>query len=532
MRRILLTFTLLALGLSACTRSAVNAPAWTPVAAADLALPTLPPIETFLPPTRAPGSPILTPTPNVPQVLPTFTPMPTPEGLVFETPTEGPVTYIVQAGDYPGSIAAQYGITLEELLTANNLTEADIIYPGQQLIIPGATASPASASQQIANTGAQASSDYFKIIPDSELVYGPLTSMLDVESYVQQKGGHLAYYTQDVDGETLTGAQIVERVAQNYSVSPRLLLAVLEYRSAWVTNPNPAPSTLDTPMGYIDNYRVGLYRQMAWTADRLNEGFYRWREGKVQSWTLIDGTEVQVQPGINPGTAGVQNLFAHLDGFDTWQIDTGKDGLFSTFSSMFGYPFDMAIEPFIPSNLAQPQLILPFVPGETWQFTGGPHGGWDTGSAWAALDFAPPGPPGGCAQTPFWVTAVADGLIVRTGGGQVIQDLDGDGLEQTGWVILYMHIDTNDRVPVGTYVHAGEKIGRPSCEGGVSSATHLHIARKYNGMWVDAGDPVIPFVMDGWTAVGGPNEYDGHLSRGADVIESWDGVNPINEISR
>jgi hypothetical protein len=31
-----------------------------------------------------------------------------------------------------------------------------------------------------------------------------------------------------------------------------------------------------------------------------------------------------------------------------------------------------------------------------WSFTGGPHGGWDSGSAWSALDFAPPGEGAGC----------------------------------------------------------------------------------------------------------------------------------------
>ena len=37
----------------------------------------------------------------------------------------------------------------------------------------------------------------------------------------------------------------------------------------------------------------------------------------------------------------------------------------------------------------------------------------------------------------------------------MIQDLDGDGVWQTGWSILYMHMDTQDRVSVGTYVEAG-----------------------------------------------------------------------------
>jgi LasA protease len=113
---------------------------------------------------------------------------------------------------------------------------------------------------------------------------------------------------------------------------------------------------------------------------------------------------------------------------------------------MFGYPFDWAIEPLMPETLSQPNFILPFEPGQSWSYTGGPHGGWDSGSAWAAIDFAPPGEPIGCGQTEAWVTAVADGKIVRSENGAVVQDLDGDGLEQTGWTILYMHIESRERV--------------------------------------------------------------------------------------
>jgi len=64
------------------------------------------------------------------------------------------------------------------------------------------------------------------------------------------------------------------------------------------------------------------------------------------------------------------------------------------------------------------------------------------------------------------VTSVADGLVVRTGDGEVLLDLDGDGYEQTGWVILFMHIETRDRVRPGQYVQVGELVGHPSCEGG------------------------------------------------------------------
>jgi len=519
--------------LAACTRAAPVETALTPLAPANVALPTLAPVQTFLPPTRAAGTPIASPTPDVKLILPTFTPLSADELSSLGTATPGPVTYTVQSGDFPGQIAESYGITVEELAAANNLDPLyAIIYPGDVLIIP--ISPEQAAAQATPNTlnAVTSSSDYFKIIPDSELVYSPLGSLLNIEAFVRQQGGYLAYYSQDVDGVTLTGAEIVRLIAQNYSVNPRLLLAVLEYRSQWVTNPNPAPSTLETPIGYIDNTRVGLYRQLAWTADKLNRGFYGWREGKITSWQLVDGTLIMTQPGINAGTAGVQNLFANLDDQASWPIDSGPNGLYATYSKMFGYPFDWAIEPLIPENLSQPTFVLPFEAGDVWSYTGGPHGGWDSGSAWAAIDFAPPGEPMGCAQTEAWVTAIADGKIVRSENGAVVQDLDGDGLEQTGWTILYMHIESRERVQVGQYLRAGERIGHSSCEGGFSNANHLHIARRYNGMWIAADAPNLSFVMDGWSASGDGIEYNGWLSRNGVNLEAWETVGPINQIQR
>jgi murein DD-endopeptidase MepM/ murein hydrolase activator NlpD len=476
-----------------------------------------------------PGTIVGTPTPNVPQILPTFTPIADAAPVVLDTPTPGPLSYTVQPGDYPASIAEKFGITVEELLAANNFGYDVVIYPGDVILIP-VTVTPGALTGS--NSPQLATANYFKILPDSELVYGPLSALLNVQDFVSKQGGYLAYYTQEVDGEQLSGAQIVEKVSRNYSVNPRLLLAVLEYRAQWVTNPNPAPSTTYNPIGYVDDFHEGLYRQLTWTADMLNQGFYRWREGKIQSWILADGSEIIPQPGINPGTAAVQNLFAKLDDASGWPIDTGPNGLYATYSMMFGYPFDWAIEPILPAGLTQPALTLPFAAGEVWQFTGGPHGGWDQGSAWAALDFAPPGEPGGCSPSGSWATAIAPGKIIRASNGAVIEDLDGDSLEQTGWVILYMHIDSSERVEPGTTVQAGDRIGHPSCEGGLANATHLHIARRYNGVWITADDPNVPFVMDNWLPTGDGTEYGGWLTRNGLTVEAWDGKNPVNEISR
>jgi LasA protease len=106
-----------------------------------------------------------------------------------------------------------------------------------------------------------------------------------------------------------------------------------------------------------------------------------------------------------------------------------------------------------------------------------------------------------------------------------------DGLEQTGWVVLYMHIESRDRVQPGDYVKAGDRIGHPSCEGGFSSGTHVHLARRYNGEWISA-DRNLPFNLDGWISEGAGEEYNGYLKKGDLVVEAWEGFFPVNMIGR
>ena len=49
---------------------------------------------------------------------------------------ERPITYVVKAGDTLFGIAAAYGVSLEDLMRANDLTDPDHIIAGQRLIIP------------------------------------------------------------------------------------------------------------------------------------------------------------------------------------------------------------------------------------------------------------------------------------------------------------------------------------------------------------------------------------------------------------
>lgn len=506
-RRVKIIFGITAILLARCVIPAPQSDLWRaggtdqgiqPSMAAATPMPA-----TFLPPTRGPEQQILTPTPDQARPLP--------------TPRVQEDTYTLQPGDTLGKVANRFQVSLEQLIEANQITNPDLVNVGVTLVIPIPSPEPPGPS--------------FKIIPDSELVFSPASITVDIFSFVETAGGYLSTYRELVDGQMYTGGEIIQRVAREYSVNPRILLAVLEYQSNWVTQLQPPEETLEYPLRYYDYDRSYLYRQLAWAANQLNRGYYLWKVSAFSHYSMADGGMTPADPTINAGTAGVQWLLGLLYDRQEWDLAVGENGVFATYERLFGYPFDLRIEPLLPPDLAQPEMQLPFEVGKVWSFTGGPHAGWGDGSGWAALDFAPPGSGNGCVISNEWVTAVADGVIVRSELGVVVEDLDGDGLEQTGWTVLYLHIDSTDRIKAGSVVKAGDRIGYPSCEGGVSNGTHVHLARRYNGEWISA-DGTLPFVLDGWVSQGTGVEYNGSLNRNGKVVEAWDRLVPQNQISR
>lgn len=119
-------------------------PAWVPPVVDTMSeeqlpvMPTLPVLPTLTPRPTVTATATATPQPS-PTSEPTPTVEPTPEPTPTLAPTvSGPRRYTVQAGDTLRTIAEQFGVTIEALLQANNLTPAqgDNLQVGQELVIP------------------------------------------------------------------------------------------------------------------------------------------------------------------------------------------------------------------------------------------------------------------------------------------------------------------------------------------------------------------------------------------------------------
>jgi murein DD-endopeptidase MepM/ murein hydrolase activator NlpD len=203
------------------------------------------------------------------------------------------------------------------------------------------------------------------------------------------------------------------------------------------------------------------------------------------------------------------------------------------YERMFGsvWARSQTVEPLFPSDLVQPILDLPFFPGMVWSYSGGPHEAWGENSPLAAVDFAPGSTESGCVPSEAWVLAPAAGIVVRSSTGIVVLDLDGDGREQTGWVLFFLHIRTDSRAYVGQRLNKDDPIGHPSCEGGDATGTHVHIARKYNGEWISADGP-LPFVLGGWQVHAGSAMYKGTLTKDGKTLTADTNGSANTQITR
>ncbi len=432
--------------------------------------------------------------------LPSATPQQVPRPTAFPTrPAYQPgtlVDYTAQTGDTLPALAVRFNTTVAEILTAN------------PIVPQSATSMPPGLPMKMPIYYRSLWGSPFQILPDGHFINGPLQVGFDARAFVESQPGWFKNYTAYLGGQRRTGGDIITYIATNFSISPRLLLAVLEYQSGALTQ-----SEMPTSTNYLLGYRDSLYstpeEQVIWASNILNDAYYRWRSGTLIEFEHLDGRLERPDPWQNAASVALQYYFSRTMDYNLYALATGNQGLLATYTALFGNPWSNPAD-HIPGSLTQPEMRLPFNPGVRWAYTGGPHTGWGTSQPYAAIDFAPPVQ--GCTTAQDWATAVADGVISRVGEASLVLDLDGDGDERTGWSVFYLHLASASLPAVGTRVKAGDPLGHPSCEGGRATGSHVHIARKYNGEWMLA-QGVLGFNLEGWLAFNGSVAYEGTLVR-------------------
>lgn len=462
-------------------------------------------------------TPVSEPVPAAPTKfsLPTRTPVVAPtqdESVSVTTPVPTseapPVLYYTQSGDILQAVATRFDVSVNEITSSVSLPETGLIDPGTLLVIP----------KKLTKYGPNT-----QIMPDSEIIYSVSAANFDIYAYVAGAGGKLATHREYLGSASwTTGSQAIERISMENSINPQLLLALLDYQGNWVTG-----SPKDTfhelyPMGFENEFKKGVFIQTVLAVNELFIGYYGWRSGTLTELTFPNGTSLRIAPDLNAGTVAIQYFFSKFYNQRDWQrVIDPNTGFPAFYAEQFGDPWERAQNavPIFPPGLTAPTMVLPFEANREWSYTGGPHGAWEHDGPLAAIDFAPSTDKSGCTESEKWLVASAPGLVVRSGKGVVVLDLDGDGYEETGWNLLYLHVGTKDRIKLNTWVEADERIGHASCEGGVSTGTHLHLARKYNGEWVLADGP-LPFILSGYVVHNGAAPYEGTLTKGDKTIKA------------
>src|SRR5687767_9370407 len=155
------------------------------------------------------------------------TPIPAPTSGRPEYAPGELVDYIAQNGDTLPALAARFNTTVKEIMEANPIIprEATTMPPGLPMKIP---------IYYLPLWGTA-----YQSIPDHAFVNGPAQIGFSTSAFVSSISGWLKHYRVYAGEKMRTGAEAVDYVATNYSISPQLLLAILEYQSGALTQPEP-----------------------------------------------------------------------------------------------------------------------------------------------------------------------------------------------------------------------------------------------------------------------------------------------------
>lgn len=398
-----------------------------------------------------------------------------------------------------GGIAATVGLLTAQAPTEPAGEARETPTPGPTAVPVGAVAEPA-ASYPMAD-----------MLPDNELVYGYLLQTFDTEEVVARHGGYLSRYNEVVNGEVLSGSVIVQQVAEDFSVSPALLLALIQAQSRWVTDPNPSERSF--PVG---EPLPGLFAGLSAAADGLNRLYYGHRHDALRTFPVANGRQVLLEH-TNAATFAVVGYLSRDVPLAAWAGLQAPSRVSLAYAQLFGDPF-LKAPPREPDPPPIVRPALPFPAGEMWYYVLGPHSPWGVGGPAAAIDFAPPpATVSGCGPSAGWVTAAAEGKVLRSRTSGVVVDVSAPGFppddfEGSGWVHVYAHLSPLERVAPGTRVRTGDRLGHPACDGGLVPQARVAFSRRFNGEWVPVDDGRAPLTLGEWTALPGPEPGSGWLA--------------------
>jgi murein DD-endopeptidase MepM/ murein hydrolase activator NlpD len=208
-----------------------------------------------------------------------------------QTPTSGPV-YIVQPGDYLSTIAARFNISVNDLMTANNISDPNQLAAGQQLVIPGLDGVTGVLNTELVNFG-----DSFRgFVRRTQVSVGLLTKLNHLVSPIELYiGSNLIIPTQD------NATDLTNRITPVMGES-LLEMAVKSNTDPWtLATLNSLNGTWDGLPGDV-LYAPGAATQNQ-TASGLPSAFVN---AQIPDLPFVQGStaEIIVQPAANVKLSG------------------------------------------------------------------------------------------------------------------------------------------------------------------------------------------------------------------------------------
>ncbi len=436
------------------------------------------------------------------------------------TPVSGPV-YIIQPGDTLSGIAVRFNVSLNDLMSANNITDPNVVGAGQQLVIPGLDGITGTLTTELINFGDSLRS-FERRTQVSAALLGKLNHLVSpMQLYV---GSNLIIPQQD-NATTLTnrltpapGESLLE-MAVAANTDPWTLATLNSLSGTWDDLPGDvlyAPGAAaqnqtanGLPSAFLDVQTPNLPFKQGGTAEIIVKP----AAGATLSGVLVN-QPLHFFPMGDGRMVALQGVYVMLNpGVYPLELDAAlPDGTKQSFEQMVLVGVGDQPKAAIPVPPEDPtimesedqqvaSIVSQATPTKYWQgkfnlpvglpycikdWFGTPrdlpyngkmyhyfHGGVDYGVC--------------STDHPFDIYAAAPGKVVFTGrlnarGNVTIIDV--------GWGVytLYAHqIDGGIYVTVGQQVQAGQVIGHIGATGHVTGP-HLHFEMWVNGIQVNPLD--------------------------------------------
>lgn len=307
-------------------------------------------------------------------------------------------------------------------------------------------------------------------------LYGQDAEAFDLESYLAVNAPFL-----------LNKKELIAHWSGYYSISPKVLLTLMELQSGLISA--PSKEKLTAPFAGLSKKR-GFEKQLRDVLAQLSQRFYGFEAYQRKRAHLADKA-LSTDPGtLNGATAAIlgvlqrpsENPAALTQGASLQNFSQQFSQLFNVSAKQM-FKFESVEQAAITAAAIPPSTMmqLPWYQGYSWK-SNGAHSHTGSGSPYSSIDVSYDWPGWG-AQT-YSVVAAHSGRVTVFSRCQVRVT------NANGWATNYYHMD-GVRVSNGENVVNDTKLGvyasnrsNALCQGGSSTGPHLHFSLLYNGRYV------------------------------------------------